>query len=68
MIAEDQAPSTKHNEQMPIKRFEDIEAWQLARQLCRDLYPLFTVGAWARDFALRDQIDRASGSIMDPVK
>ena len=52
---------------MSIKRFEDIEAWELARRLCRDLYPLFTMGAWARHFALRDQIDRASGSIMDNI-
>lgn len=51
---------------MPIKRFEDIEAWELARRLCLSLYPLFTMGAWARDFALRDQINRASGSIMAP--
>jgi four helix bundle protein len=52
---------------MAIERFEDIEAWQLARQLCDRLYERFSSGAFAKDFALRDQIDRASGSIMDNI-
>jgi four helix bundle protein len=52
---------------MGIGRFEDIEAWQLARQLCGRIHERCSSGAFARDFALRDQIDRASGSVMDNI-
>ena len=52
---------------MRIERFEDIEAWQHARRLCHELYLRYTVGVWSRNFALRDQIDRGSGSIMDNI-
>ena len=63
------APSTKtqRTTSVRIERFEEIEAWGLARQLCRDLHQRYMVGAWSKDFALRDQIDRASGSIMDNI-
>jgi four helix bundle protein len=52
---------------MRIDRFEDIEAWQLARQLCDRIHGRIQAGSFAKDFALRDQIDRASGSIMDNI-
>ena len=52
---------------MPIERFEDIEAWQLARELSRRIYSAALAGSFAKDFALRDQINRASGSIMDNI-
>ena len=52
---------------MPIERFEDIEAWQLARELSRRLYGASSSGTFAKDFGLRDQINRASGSIMDNI-
>lgn len=52
---------------MSIQRFEEIEAWQLARQLCQDVHKSSTSGIFAKDFALRDQIGRASGSIMDNI-
>lgn len=50
-----------------IKQFEDIEAWQRARSLTRDIYLCSKVGAFARDFGLRDQIRRASVSIMSNI-
>jgi four helix bundle protein len=50
-----------------IRRFEDIEAWQLARQLARDIHSVCTKGSFSKDWALRDQIDRSSGSVMDNI-
>jgi len=50
-----------------IKSFEDIEAWQKARSLSKEIFDLTTVGTFSRDFGLRDQINRASGSIMDNI-
>lgn len=52
---------------MVITRFEDIEAWQHARMLCGLIHEVSSDGAWYRDFALRDQINRSSGSIMDNI-
>ena len=44
--------------------FEDLIAWQKARALTAQIYAATTDGSFARDFALRDQIRRASVSIM----
>jgi four helix bundle protein len=43
-----------------IERFEDIEAWQSARQLRRAVYALSRSKAFSSDFALVDQIRRAA--------
>jgi four helix bundle protein len=48
-------------------RFEDIEAWQTARELPRQVYDLTRHGEFARDFGLRDQMQRASVSIMSNI-
>ena len=50
-----------------IERFEDREAWQRARELTNVIYDMSDVGAFARDFALRDQMLRASVSIMSNI-
>ena len=47
-----------------IKRFEEIEAWQKARELNKALYGITGDHAFSKDFSLRDQIRRASVSIM----
>lgn len=47
-----------------IERFEDIVAWQKARELCRRIYASAGAGAFAKDFGLKDQIQRASVSAM----
>jgi four helix bundle protein len=47
-----------------IRRFEDLEAWKLARLIARDVYRLTRKGDFARDFGLRDQICRSAVSIM----
>jgi Predicted pyridoxal phosphate-dependent enzyme apparently involved in regulation of cell wall biogenesis len=50
-----------------IERFEDLEAWQRARELTNVIYDMSDIGAFARDFGLRDQIRRASVSIMSNI-
>ena len=50
-----------------ISKFEDIEAWQLAREMTKTIYAISNDGAFARDFGLRDQIRRASVSIMSNI-
>jgi four helix bundle protein len=50
-----------------IERFEDLEAWKLARELTRLVYTCSGAGNFGRDFALRDQIRRASISIVSNI-
>lgn len=50
-----------------IETFEDIVAWQKARELTKSVYALSNNGGFARDFGLRDQIRRASVSIMSNI-
>ena len=46
---------------MRIERFEDVESWKEARLLVRDVYlPL----QQCKDFGFRDQIQRATLSVM----
>ena len=52
---------------MAWQRFEDIMAWQDARQIARDVYAVSGQGAWAKDFGLRDQIRRSAVSIMSNI-
>ena len=52
---------------MRIERFQDIEAWQLARELTRKVYGLTKKAKFARDFGLRRQIQDAAGSSMHNI-
>ena len=47
-----------------FRTFEDIEAWKNSRELVKKIYEITDNGAFARDFGLKDQIRRASVSIM----
>lgn len=47
-----------------INRFEDVLAWQKAREVTRVVYHITANGTFARDFGLRDQMRRATVSIM----
>jgi four helix bundle protein len=49
---------------LKIERFEDIESWKKAREMTARIYDLTAKGGLAKDFGLRDQIQRASVSIM----
>ena len=47
-----------------FKRFEEILAWQKAREVTRLVYSATNDSRFAKDFGLRDQVRRASVSIM----
>ena len=49
------------------KRFEDLEVWQKAKELTNFIYSLSSSGSFSRDFGLRDQMRRASVSIMSNI-
>ncbi len=50
-----------------IERFEDIQAWQEARELTMTIYHISASGQWAKDFALWDQRRRAVISVMSNI-
>jgi four helix bundle protein len=52
---------------MKIERFEDINGWQMARELAREVYACTESGNFSRDFGLREQIRRAAGSVMHNI-
>ena len=51
-------------ERSAARRFEDLIAWQKARELTKKVYEVTGNGHFARDFGLRDQVRRSSVSIM----
>jgi four helix bundle protein len=50
-----------------VERFEELIAWQKARALTRDVYQVTGQGSFSRDFGLKDQMRRASVSIMSNI-
>lgn len=50
-----------------IEKFEDIEAWQLARIICQKVEFLFNETSLGKNYSLRNQMERSSGSIMDNI-
>lgn len=52
---------------MKIQKFEDIRAWQQARELTNLVYDLTEKGNFVKDYRLRDQIQSAAGSIMHNI-
>lgn len=52
---------------MPVKQFEDLEVWKAARLLTQSIYRLTQTEPFSKDFALRDQLRRATVSIMSNI-
>jgi four helix bundle protein len=50
-----------------FKKFEEIECWKRARELTRRIYKVSGEARFARDFGLKDQIRRASVSVMSNI-
>lgn len=52
---------------MQIKKFEDIKAWQSAKELAIDIYKLACKTSYGIDISFKDQIQRACVSIMSNI-
>jgi len=50
-----------------IEKFEDIEAWEKARRIAKNVYAACRQVEFSRDFGLRDQMQRAAVSIMSNI-
>lgn len=50
-----------------FKTFEEINAWQNARVLVRDVYGMTRSGDFSKDYGLKDQIQRASVSVCSNI-
>jgi len=50
-----------------VRHFEELEAWKTARQMANLVYQLSNLGAFGRDFGLRDQIRRAAVSVLSNI-
>lgn len=50
-----------------IKCFEDLECWKLARELCQFVFRITSKGDFVKDFELKNQIKKSSGSSMDNI-
>ena len=50
-----------------IEKFEDLQAWQKARVLVKDVYSITERPGFRRDFALRDQVRRSTISVSSNI-
>lgn len=50
-----------------VERFEDLQVWRMAHDLSVAMYTLTKDGSFSRDWGLRDQIQRASVSVMSNI-
>lgn len=50
-----------------IEQFEDLEIWQLAREICDDIQSISDNSGLRKDYKLYSQIDGSSGSAMDNI-
>ena len=52
---------------MKVTKFEDLEIWQLARELYKVIFQITSVAPFCNDFRFRDQIRASSGSVSDNI-
>ena len=52
---------------MKVNSFEDLQVWKDCRILVKSIYQLTSDGKFSKDFGLREQIQRASVSIMNNI-
>ncbi len=50
-----------------IEKFEDLEVWKKARELCKQIFKYTQRNEFSKDFALKNQIKDSSGSVMDNI-
>jgi len=52
---------------MNIKKFEDLEIWKEARELCKVVYEITSTGPFSKDYKFRYQMRASAGSAMDNI-
>lgn len=52
---------------MKIRNFEEMQSWRVARRLANQVYAATRVDGFERDWALRNQIRAAAGSVMHNI-
>jgi four helix bundle protein len=52
---------------MRVTRFEELEIWQLARELYKLVFEITSVEPFVKDFRFRDQMRASSGSVSDNI-
>ena len=51
-----------------ITKFEELEIWREARQLAKEIFQAYTGSEFfSKEFKLKEQVNRSSGSIMDNI-
>jgi len=50
-----------------INRFEDLDIWKKSRMFCKLVFEKTKKKEFSKDFALKSQILRSSGSVMDNI-
>ncbi len=52
---------------MTVQRFEDLEVWKNARELCKKIREIVANSTLCKDYSIKDQILSSSGSVMDNI-
>lgn len=52
---------------MKIEKFEDLDIWKRAREICKIINQLIHNEGFSKDYKLKNQIQPSSGSIMDNI-
>lgn len=52
---------------MKVERFEDLDAWKVGRELANSVYVLGRESGISKDYGFKDQIQRASVSVMNNI-
>jgi four helix bundle protein len=52
---------------MTIRKFEDLDVWKNVRELCKKIREIINETALQKEYALKDQILRSSGFVMDNI-
>ncbi|WP_422349419.1 four helix bundle protein [Flagellimonas sp.] len=50
-----------------MKGFEELEVWNMSRELCNEVWQIMLNTTLAKDFELRNQMNSDSGSVMDNI-
>lgn len=62
-----QRTKNEKRKKMTIKTFEELKSWQSARELADKAFKIYNREPFSKDFALKDQLNRSTGSIMDNI-